>query len=266
MSTSAVPRRRARMGRYALWQMRDYFFERGVPTMLVAGLFGFLGAMPLRALREEAVPRAMVLKHGSVEAAREVMMADASMMFLRSFIGSIVFLGALFAMNGLVSNDRKHGFYKFLFAKPVTPERYYGQAFVVHGVGYLVAIVLLALLWGLFVAPVLSVKLIVAMWLVYLCYAGIAFFLTAAAKWDWLSLVAVALLSTVMWDKFGSSTSPFAKLLYLLPPLPRVDSVYAAVAQSLPLPWNTLAWLAGYGVACFIAALVVLRHRRLATP
>jgi len=251
-----VAPRRARMGRYALWQARDYVFERGLPTMLVGSIFPFLAALALRARRPA----------GALTVEQHAAFVEMSLMSLRPLFGSIVFLGALLGMNGLVSNDRKNGHYRFLFAKPVTPERYYGQAFIVHAAGFLVAIVLLGLLWGAFVVPVMSVDMLVAMWLLYIGYAGIAFFLTAAAKWDWLSLVAVALVSTVLWERYGASTHPLATLLYLLPPLPRTDSVYAAVATQSPLPWNTLAWFAGYGVACFLAALVVLRHRRLATP
>lgn len=261
--------RRARMGRYALWQLRDYVVERGLPTVVVSSLFGFLGAMEVRDRVTQGMERmspGVMARYGSAAAAESALLADASTNSVRSSIGAIVFLGALFAMNGLVANDRKQGFYKFLFSKPVTPERYYGQAFVLHAAGFAAAVALLGLLWGHFVHPVLRAELLGAMFLIYLCYAGIAFFLTAAAKWDWLSLVAVALTSTVLWGRFGDSPSPLAKLLYLLPPLTRVDSVYAAVMEQRPLPWPTLAWLAGYGLVAYAAGLVVLRHRRLATP
>jgi hypothetical protein len=40
--------------------------------------------------------------------------------------------------------------------------------------------------------------------------------------------------------------------------------VYEAVASGRPLPWDLLAWFAGYGAVCFVIGLVVLRHRRLA--
>lgn len=268
---TAMAARHTRMGRYALWQARDYFFERGMPTMIVVGLSGFVfGALPLYTILDPVkgglVSRSLVTEHGSMAAARAALMADASLLFLGQFLGAVTFLGALFAMNGLVSNDRKHGFYKLLFAKPVTPERYYGQAFLVNSAGFAIAILLLGLLWETYVAPALSVDMLVAVLLVYLCYAGVAFFLSAAAKWDWLSLVVVAVASTELWRLYGESTHPLATLLYLLPPLMQVNPVFGAVTQRLPLPWGSLAWLAGYGVVAFLGALYVLRHRRLATP
>jgi hypothetical protein len=90
-----------------------------------------------------------------------------------------------------VANDRKQGFFRFLFAKPVTPSRYYGQAFVVHCVGFLLVMVLLALLYGVIVWPVLTLQFMLVVGLMFVAYAGVAFLLSAAARWDWLSLVAV---------------------------------------------------------------------------
>ncbi|HEV7991465.1 MAG TPA: hypothetical protein VGP25_06540 [Gemmatimonadaceae bacterium] len=267
--------RRARMITYALWQLRDYLMDRGVPTFIVATLFGYLGLQPLLASmdrRTGSVPAGLIAKFGSEAAARAVMMDEFNYMFLRGFIGTLVFLGALFAMNGIVANDRKLGFYRFLFAKPVTPARYYGQAFLVHWIGFLGVMTLLGLIYGALVWPVLSWPLMIVVALTFLCFAGVAFLLSAAARWDWLSLVAVSVAATYLWGRYASSTSPFAKLLYLLPPLHRTDEVYASVsgrptfaagAQHV-LPWGSIWWLAGYGAACFVLGLVVLRYRRLA--
>ena len=98
----------------------------------------------------------------------------------------------------------------------------------------------------------------------------IAFLLSAAARWDWLSLVAVSIAADVLWTRFGASVHPLAKLLYLLPPLHRAREVYArrrdadAVRRAVRDPWALLAWLVGYGALCYLAGLVVLRYRRLA--
>jgi ABC-type transport system involved in multi-copper enzyme maturation permease subunit len=184
--------------------------------------------------------------------------------FLTGTLGVIVFLGALLAMNGIVANDRKLGYYRFLFSKPMSPGRYYGQAFVVNSAGWLAIVSLLALVYGLYITPLLSVTFVGAIGLVFLCYAGVAFLLSATARWDWLSLVFVTVATTLLQQRFGSSTSPFARLLHLLPPLQETTRVYEALAEGVALPWHSVAWLGGYGAACFVAALVVLRHRRLA--
>ena len=74
----------------------------------------------------------------------------------------------------------------------------------------------------------------------------------------------VTVAASFFWDRFQDSQAVFAKLLYLLPPLHRTSEVYNALAKATPLPWHLIEWFAGYGVACFVGGLVVLRYRRLA--
>jgi hypothetical protein len=260
-------RRGARLRAYGLWQLRDYLMDRGAPTVIVLALFGYLTLAPVvarfRGGGDVLSPRSMA-GPGAGEAARLAALHDVSAVFLANFLGVVCFLGALFAMNGIVGNDRKQGFYRFLFAKPVAPQAYYGQAFVLHWVGFLAVVTLLALLYGAFVVPVLSMSLFTVLALMFLCYAGIAFVLSAVARWDWLSLVSVTVAATYLWNRFGASEQPLAKLVYLLPPLHRTSEVYSAAAKGMALPWHSLAWLAGYGAVCFVIGLMVLRYRRLA--
>ena len=273
--TGVTQRRHARVGAYALWQLRDYVKDRGVPTFIVALLSGYLGLSPIierMPTRADVVPAGLLARFGSAEAVYAARMVEFNHAFLRGILGTIVFVGALFAMNGIVANDRKQGFYRFLFAKPMTPARYYGQAFFVHWVGFVAVMIALGLVYGVLIWPVLSRPLLLVIALMFVAYAGIAFLLSAAARWDWMSLVAVTVGSTFLWAQYGESTHPLARLLFLLPPLHRADEVYASVsgvpmyASGAPtvIPWSSLAWLAGYGAACFAAGLVVLRYRRLA--
>jgi hypothetical protein len=264
---STPPARRAQLGHYALWQFRDYLRERGAATVIVTVLFAYIGAAPMKVAIDrsiERMPKAMLLRYGSAEAARAAMLHDMSAGFLRSFIGSMVFLAALLAMNGIVANDRKLGYYRFLFSKPLAPPRYYGQAFAVNTGSYLLLFSLMAAAYGALVTPILTPSLLAGVGIVFLLYSGIAFALSAAARWDWLSLVAVTVAASVLWDKYGASTSPLARLLYLLPPVHQTNAVYVAVAEGTALPAQSLAWIGGYGALAFAAGLLVLRHRRLA--
>ena len=268
---------RARVGGYAVWQLRDYLKDRGLSTLIVAGLSAYLGWSMMT--EKSPMPRPtdltsaeLLVRFGSASAVHAARMAEFSFHFMRSMLGAMVFLGALFAMNGIVANDRKQGFFRFLFAKPVTPSRYYGQAFVVHTAGFMLVMLLLGALYGVIVWPVLTPTFLLVVGLMFLAYAGVAFLLSAAARWDWLSLVAVSVAATFLWTKFGASTHPVARLLYLLPPLHRADEVYVAIAGTpvlsaaeAPLvPWPLVLWFGGYGILCYIAGLVVLRFRRLA--
>jgi hypothetical protein len=48
MQRATATTRRPRWLRYALWQSRDYAVERALPSMIVAGLFEFLGVLFVR--------------------------------------------------------------------------------------------------------------------------------------------------------------------------------------------------------------------------
>jgi hypothetical protein len=263
---------RARVGAYALWQLRDYLKDRGLPTMIVGTLAAYLSLGELLEPRTRAEVMAQLrTRFGTAEAAAAAWPTYVDVTFVRTILAALVFLGALFAMNGIVANDRKFGFYRFLFAKPMTPSRYYGQAFLVHWAGFMVVITLLGVIYGIVMRPVLTHSLLLIVALMFLAYAGIAFLLSAAARWDWLSLVVVTIAADVLWKRFGASDHPLAALLYLLPPLHRANEVFAAAAGApMPfdapaaIPWALVSWIVGYGVICFLAGLLVLRHRRLA--
>jgi hypothetical protein len=266
-AASVSPPRRARLGAYGRWQVRDYFMDRGAPTAIVIGLFGWLTLAPVLArlaVQLEHLPPWRIAKYGSRAAAQHALLLDFSADFLGNFLGAIVFIGALFAMNGIVANDRKQGFYRFLFAKPLAPPAYYGQAFVLHGLGFLSIIAVMAGVYGALVTPVLSAPFLAAIAGTYVCYAGIAFALSAAARWDWLSLVTVTVAAEFVWERFGASTSAAARLVYLFPPLHRTSEIYSAAGAGMAPPWHPLLWLASYGAIAFVIGLVVLHYRRLA--
>ena len=261
-----VPRR-GRVGRYALWQFRDYIVDRAFPTLISSVLIGYLFAAPMKSTfdREMAsLPDKLIAKWGGVDAARVGMQSDFSQLFIQNVLGSLVFLGALLAMNGIVANDRKLGFYRFLFAKPVHPLHYYGQAFVLHTIGYMAVATLLLLLFGALLWPILTLPLLQTIAVMFVMYAGITFMLSAAARSDWLALVTFTVAAKVLWAKYGESSAPFARLIYLFPPLNRTSEVYSAVSMADSAPWPLLLWLGGYGMVCFVIGLVVLRYRRMA--
>ena len=258
---------RARIMRYGVWQMRDFLVERGLPIVIIGSLLGYLTLAPmLPALHRNIamLPPKLVQKWGGIDGATAVLMKDFNELFLRSFLGGMVFVAAVLAMNGIVANDRKQGYYRFLFTKPLAPWRYYGQAFVIHAVGFVAITALLGVVYGALVWPILSVRLLLVLLLMFLMYGGITFVLSAAARWDWLSLVTVTVAASFLWDRYQDSPAALAKLVYLLPPVHRTSEVYNALAKSEPLPWPLIEWYAGYGALCFIAGLVVLRYRRLA--
>ena len=246
--------RRARLLEYAPWVLRDYFTNHGPSTLIVMLLVGVATVSPAVAMAGDR------WVYGSVDAAVNgpllAVMADR-----------LSFLGAFFATNGIVANDRKLGYYRFLFAKPADPARFYAMTFLLYGVGLLAVTVALSLLWGVVVRPSFSLQLLGIVALGYLAYGGLGFLLSAAWRYDWLSLVTVIVIANIAWWAWGDVHGPRHWILYAFPPVHRDEQVFALLAEgrASPVPWLTILWLGGYGLACFLLAMLVIRKRPLGT-
>ncbi len=248
--TTLVDHRRARLSRYVPWMARDYFTNQGPSTALVVLLVAFLSVQGITAAGGH-------IDNAPVDLLEKV---------LRQLVSTLVFLGTFFATNGIIANDRKQGFYKFLFSKPVAPTWYYATTFAVYGVGLLIVSLVLLGGWALAVRPMFPRAFPAVVLLMFLAYGGIGFLLSAAFRFDWLSLVSVLLVANVSWNVWGKSEGPIFWLLHLLPPVHRTDVVYdMLLSTSRSIPWPSIAWLAGYGLACFLLGLVVIRRRPLGT-
>lgn len=246
-----VDTRRAQLARYAPWLARDYFTNQGPATALVILLIAFLALQgaTVSGLDLATLPNDMLAR------------------ILRQLVGSVVFLGTFFATNGIVANDRKQGYYKFLFSKPLSPPAYYALTFVVYGVGLLLVTLALMGLWALVVKPMFPLALFGVVALMYLAYGGIGFLLSAAWRFDWISLVTVLLVANVSWSLWGDESGIRYWLLHVLPPVHLSDRAYDLVLRSpgAPVPWGNIAWLGGYGLACFLLGMFVIRKRPLGT-
>ena len=254
MNTTAASTRRARLIEYVPFLVRDYALNQGISTAVVAVLIGVMTMLPALA----QVPGARTA-WGSVP-------VEVAATMLRVLIAPVAFVGVLFATNGIIANDRKFGFYRFLFSKPMAPTWYYALMFLVHGVGFVAITLLLMGVWALLVRPMAVADVVVCVVIIYLAYGGLGFLLSAAWRFDWLSLVTVLLAANAGWSLWGTSTGIRRWMLHLLPPVHRATDVYAMVANpSAPIPWHSIAWLVGYGTICFALGLFVLRKRPLGT-
>jgi hypothetical protein len=141
---------------------------------------------------------------------------------------------------------------------------YYVVTFLVYGVGLLLMTLAFMGLWAVAVRPMFPVTMLAVMALMYVAFGGIGFLLSAAWRFDWLSLVAVLFVSNVLWATFGDSENPLRYLLYLLPPAHRASDVHALMGQT-PADWAGILWISGYGLACFLLGMLVIRKRPLGT-
>ena len=232
--------------RYAYWQLRDFARDRAIALVIISVAIGFTIIGPIRAINGGAFDH------------------DRAMTVLQIVLTQIVYITAFVALNGIVSNDRKLGYYRFLFSKPVSIPAYYAQLFVVYFVGFLVVWLLLIGIFGLVAAPVSPVAPLAYCALVFLSFGGIAFLISSLFRYDWPILAAVFLASAIFQSMWMSQEGWRRMVLSILPPLYKLSPALDDIMRRGTVDTNSVLWLLGYSALCFAAGLYVLRHRSLA--
>jgi hypothetical protein len=240
---------RARLGRYAAWQLRDYAAEKAAPTLIVVLLTAYIEFTPL-----------LVQFGRPGEGALPPIFGHA----LSRALYSLALLGAAFATRGIVSDDRAMGYFRFLFAKPVSVSAFYAQKFVVYLAGFLLVSLFLLIVHAFVIAPFIPFLVFPVLALIYVGIGGIGFLASALWRLDWVALGAVLLSAALLWDAWGGRGGWRGILTHLLPPVHVIGGIFSAVTQGNAVPLMHLAWIAGYGLVCFLLALLVLYRRPLA--
>ena len=175
-----------------------------------------------------------------------------------------VLIASLVAVNGIISDDRRQGYFRFLFAKPISIPAYYLQAFLLHGAGVVAATALFLLaIWGTagVATPAWTVLYSAAY---YVLLGGIGFLFSAFARSDWVLLagtIAIAHLANLRWG--GEAGLVGWSVRWLLPPFRLMGDIREAlITGSAPAMWPA-AWPVIYGSIAVVAGVIVLRRRAL---
>jgi hypothetical protein len=237
------------LAKYSLWQFRDFVLERGIAIVLIGCLWSYVMFEPMR--------RAMGAQWRGDQTSPVWAIA------LQVSAG-LVSLSVLLAMNGIVSTDRKSGYYRFLFAKPISPVVYYAQLFVVYMAGVLVSMLILSGVMRT-IFPAFSVRnFLLYAALIYVAMGGIGFFLSVATRYDWLTLAVVWLGSRILRDVFGAGTGWRSKAVELLPPVHKLDALAGSLIGNGTANSTDVVWLLGYGLLFFVVGLGIIRYGSLA--
>lgn len=237
----------ASLARYSLWQFRDFAVDRGLSILIIGFLWGYALIEPIRRTVGSAGGSASPLSLVAIQVS-----------------SAVVSVGVLVALNGIVSADRKAGYYRFLFSKPVDPVLFYGQLFFVYMVGVIVAMLVLSSLLHKLVPTFNILNFLLYTALIYIAMGGIGFFLSVATRYDWLTLAAVWLGARVLRGIYGPGDDWRSKLVQLLPPVHKLDDVANSLIGTGSAHMADVMWLFGYGALFFALGLAALRWGSLA--
>jgi hypothetical protein len=240
---------RNRLPWYSLWQFRDFVMDRGIAIVIIGMLWGYVLIEPMRR---------------TMGAAFAVGPLSPAWPLVITVTSSVVSLAVLIALNGIVSTDRKMGYYRFLFSKPVSVVAYYAQLFFVYMVGVLVSMLLLSAVLHMIVPGFRIDYFLLYASIIYVAMGGIGFFISVATRFDWLTLAAVWLGSRVLRDMFGNKPGWRSKAVELLPPVHKLNDVSLSMITNGTAPTSDVLWLLGYGALFFALGLLLLRKGSLA--
>jgi hypothetical protein len=234
------------------YQLPDFLLLRaGLPTLLVV-LFGFM-------LWKQA---------GSAMGWDTANGHQFAQQVFRNLAGVFITLGAFLGVARLVTDDRSNGYFRLLFSKPVSIERFYVQQWLLSGAGF---VLIAGLLGAWFQAGTVTVPVreaMVVMGLTWILVGGVGFLLSASTNADAAILVVLFVVSNVLHALKDTPRSPLwpwlRQVTRALPPTQKLDFIRDQLYAGSPMPWSHAAHVAGYGVLAFIAALVVLRRSSFA--
>jgi hypothetical protein len=239
---------RGRLGRYSLWQFRDFAADKSPSVLIIGLLLGYLAIEPMRR---------------ALGAAWATNPAVPLQRILAQIVSPVITLSVLIAVNGMVSNDRKTGYYRFLFSKPISPVAYYAQLFLVHLVGVVLTMAVLAGLFRWLIGTIAIPHVLLYTLLVYLSMGGIGFFISAATRYDWLVLSTVWVGARILRALYANAHDFRSWLVQLLPPVHRIDDVSNDLLTGQMAASRDMLWLVGYGALFFVLGLYVIRRRSL---
>ena len=231
---------------YAPWQLWDFAFDRGVALLLIGSLMGASVLWPgYIALKAQLPPELVPLKLLEIAAAQ------------------MISVFAVVAASGVVASDRVGGYFRFLFSKPVRMPSYYALQFFVTLVGVLIVTLILLSAFWLLVGWVSPRAPLIMMITTYLALGGTIFFFSTFTKLDWGMLVILWGASAL--SRMAAAGEAWYKVArWALPPTHQIDKLRGALFAGTEIDIAGTAWLVGYGLAFFVAGLVVLHRKAIA--
>jgi len=257
-STLVAPltRRRARLGRYALWQSRDFVWNVAIISLILFGMIGWLMHLMLESQAAMMQARNLTLPMA------------AQLNVFQQVLSMFAFVGPILVLTGIVSSDRTNGYTRFLFSKPLSPVLYYLQSLVIRFLGFVALGVVLALVWSHYHAPQVSWKFFADIACCFLSVGGVVFLASVVTRFDSLVAIVFLLGSAVAWGKWEAVGGFKHYLTWPMSPSFKFGEIHSwflglnamGASADLPFPTKWFMWNVGYGLACVLLGLVMLRR------
>lgn len=243
---------RGRLAEYTRYQFIDFLRERGTSLALIGAIIGWGKLTELR----------MRFGDGWADSASA---GDISFAAIRDLLTQLAFFAALLSVAGIVSNDRKHGYFRLHFAKPISVLRYYAQAFLVSWIGALAVVTLLLGVWALLAAPVPLTGIYKAITLQFWVVGTTGLLMSTLVRWDWVATALIWGGSELLRLIYAREDGPVAWLVrHFTAPTHIIGALRDALFMGRTPDQRNLAWALAYGAICFALALLVLKKRPLA--
>ena len=245
---------KGRLTAYAGYQLRDYFVTRALPTLIASGLAAW-GLAAARGITLSDLDPA-----GGIDA------RDRIQQTFELVLATFAFVAGAAAAHGVVARHRARGYDRLVFSRPVSPVRYYTQGFVLAGIGAVILGAVGTEVYAVAVHPVSLPGVAGYVALAWLLVGGLAFLLSTVTAF-YLPILVLVLAADLALDHFAGALSAAgagavaAILQFALPPAHVLVTLRGEFARGLAVDPRALAWPAGFGIACIVAAMVLLRRR-----
>jgi ABC-type multidrug transport system permease subunit len=245
--------------RYARYQAWDAIVHRlSLPLILIA----ILSALPAYMMARNSPADFLRGPQGTAFATQ--LYTQSTTLFLP--------LGAFMCAVGVASADRHHGYFRLLFAKPVSVVAYYCQSYLVAGIAFTLVFGLVT--WGVGAMTIhFSVhRGMEAAALTWVLIGGIGMLLGALTRFDAAALIALYVLALLLQQimatpnglAHGGLPGWLAAIGAVLPPVKRLDVLRDQLYAAQALDLRQLAYVVGYGAAAWVAGVILLVRRPIA--
>ena len=221
--------------RYAPRHFGDLLMTRGAPMVLIAFVF----ILPMSLGDIQGTPEGVEIAN-----------------IFGELLGTLGVFFTLLAAYGLTGADVRQGFYRFVFAKPISPVGYYALSYLQTTVVFVLGVLATVALFAVMITPVWPGPRLGDVVANYFLLSALILVLSRVTNGDWLVALVVLSLSQGLRSSYPADESLIGKVLdVILPP--------TNTGRLFPLDggvnWEPLLTQLGYSLLLFIVAMVVVR-------